>query len=107
MQSGNVVRVRTDSTVQFIGTLAQRTDVLIEGALHRCAMWPGAEGRKNPYFSLQLAEMHEKLFERKLVEVAVTDDDLYFESMPLTEFPFADFPWDATWWQSHEPYIVG
>lgn len=92
----------------IIGPLARRSqEVLLEGILQRAAMWPGTEGRKNPYFNLALAGVHAAEFEKKLIEVAVQDDDLYFESMPLTEFPFADFPWDASWWQSHEPYIVG
>lgn len=93
---------------EIIGPLARRaSEILLEGALSRCAMWPGTEGRKNLYFNLQLAETHRKLFEEKLIEVAVQDDDLYFESLPLTEFPFADFPWDSAWLQQNEPYMIG
>lgn len=92
----------------IIGPLARRaSEILLEGALSRCAMWPGSSTAKNPYFSLQLAENHRKLFEEKLIEVTVTDEELYFEGMPMTEFPFADFPWDSNWLQSHEPYVIG
>lgn len=95
-------------TQEIIGPLARRaTEVLLDGALSRAAMWPGNNGAKNPYFNLQLAEAHRALFEEKITEITVVDDELYFESMPLTEFSYADFPWTASWLQSHEPYSIG
>lgn len=94
---------------QIIGPLSQRaSEILLHGALHQCSMWPGPEGKKNPYFDLRLAQMHGDLFEQKLIEVAVKDEDLYFEAMPLSEYPFApEFPFDSAWLQSHEPYTIG
>lgn len=93
---------------EILGPLARRAqDVLLEGVLSRCAMWPGTSATKNPYFNLALAKVHGEMFESKLLEVDVTDEELYYEAAPLSEFPFADYPWDATWLQSHEPQIIG
>lgn len=92
----------------IIGPLATRaTEILLEGALSRAALWPGTSSKKNPYFSLALAKVHRDEFESKLIEVAVTDENLYFEELPLTQFGWADFPWDAGWLQTHEPFMIG
>lgn len=97
-----------DDNETIVGPLARRaTEILLDGALSRCALWPGTEGRKNPYFSMALAEVHRGLFEEKIVELTVTDEELYFEGLPLTNFGYADFPWTASWLQSHEPGIIG
>ena len=93
---------------ELVGPLARRgLELLTEGALARCALWPGTAQQKNPYFSLQLAETHRNGFERTLDEIDVVDEELYFEGLPLTQFGYADFPWDAAWLQSHEPYTIG
>jgi hypothetical protein len=92
----------------FIGQLANRAkDVLGEYALSRAAMWPGVEGKKNPYFNLSLAQAHEKEFERKISDLRSADDDLYFEDVSVAEYPYAPFPWDSAWLQNHEPYYIG
>jgi hypothetical protein len=92
----------------IVGPLAQNApEVLLDGALSRCALWPGTGVKKNPYFSPSLAQTHRGLFEDRLIEIAVTDENMYFEELPLTEFGWADFPWDASWLQSHEPYVIG
>lgn len=92
----------------LIGPMARRgVELLTAGALSRCALWPGSQTQKNPYFSPTLAEIHRQEFERILSEIDVVDEELYFEGLPLTQFGFADFPWDAAWLQSHEPYIIG
>jgi len=93
---------------ELIGPLARRgVELLTEGALSRCALWPGTQTQKNPYFSLSLAETHRKAFEQALSEIDVVDEELYFEGLPMTQFGYADFPWDASWLQSHEPYSIG
>lgn len=93
---------------ELLGPLARRgTELLTAGALSRCALWPGTQVTKNPYFSLSLAETHRKEFETVLSEIDVIDEELYFEGLPLTQFGYADFPWDASWLQSHEPYSIG
>lgn len=92
---------------EIIGPLARRAmEILLDGALSRCAMWPGTTTGKNPYFSLSLAERHEQLFEKKIQEVTVVDEELYYEAQPLSDFLYADFPWSASWLQSHEPYLI-
>lgn len=92
----------------FIGPLANRAkDVLVPGALSRAAMWPGVDGKKNPYFNLQLAGAHMTEFNEKVVELQVADDDLYYEDAPMVQYPYAGYPWDAAWLQSHEPSIIG
>ncbi|HET9258274.1 MAG TPA: hypothetical protein VFO16_24175 [Pseudonocardiaceae bacterium] len=93
---------------EIIGPLARRAqEVLLEGVLARCAMWPGTSGAKNPYFNLQLAAFHTKAFLTAIDEIDVQDEELYYEAAPLTEFAYADFPWDAAWLQTHEPYVIG
>jgi hypothetical protein len=88
-------------------TGAERSGGSARWALSRCALWPGTGVKKNPYFSPSLAQTHRGLFEDRLIEIAVTDENMYFEELPLTEFGWADFPWDASWLQSHEPYVIG
>ena len=92
----------------LMGPLAARgMEILVDGILSRCALWPGTAGKKNPYFSPTLAETHRKLFEDKVADVFVQDDELYFETLPMADFGWADFPWDAAWLQSHEPWTIG
>lgn len=93
---------------QIIGPLSRRgVELLTAGALHRCALWPGTQTQKNPYFSGALAKTHRDEFEEILSEIDVVDEELYFEGLPLTQFGFADFPWNASWLQDHEPYTIG
>lgn len=95
-----------DDTI--IGPLARRAqEILLEGTLSRCAMWPGTASQKNPYFNLSLAKAHNDAFEEKLTEITVVDEELYFEGMPLAEFALAEYPWNASWLQQNEPYLIG
>lgn len=92
----------------FIGQLANRAkDVLVPGALSRAAMWPGVDGKKNDYFNLSLAQAHKAEFDRKVSDLQLADDDLYFEDCPVVDYAYADFPWDAAWLQTHEPSTIG
>lgn len=92
----------------FTGVLATRAkDVLVEGALSRAALWPGTEGHKNPYFNLSLAQAHEARFLEKIAQLETKDDEIYFESCPIAEYPYAPFPWDAAYLQAHEPQMIG
>lgn len=93
---------------ELIGPLARRgVELLTQGALARAARWPGTATQKNPYFSLSLASELERDFEQALTEIDVVDSEMYWEGMPLVQFGYADFPWDASWLQSHEPYTIG
>lgn len=95
----------TDTIIGPLARVAQ--SLLLEGVLSRAALWPGTVGQKNPYFSLQLAKAHTDLFEKKIDQVYVTDEELYFEGLPLAEFQEADYPWNAAWLQANEPYLIG
>lgn len=100
-------QIMGDDTV-IIGPLSRRApEILLNGALSRCARWPGTESRKNPYFNLSLAEALGLEFEKALTEVTVTDQELYFDGLPMTDWQVAEFPWDSNWLQSHEPYVIG
>lgn len=95
-------------TQSIIGPLSQSgPEVLLTGALYWCSMWPGTAAKKNPYFGLANAKMYLDMFEDQIGRLTVQDEELYFEAMPLTQFNYADFPWTASWLQSHEPYIIG
>jgi hypothetical protein len=89
------------------GALANQKDVLVEGALSRCALWPGVDGKRNLYFSLPLAKVHEEKFRDKVIDLHVGDDEVYFEAMPEVQFTFADWPGDSAWLQSHVPDTIG
>ncbi|KKK75068.1 hypothetical protein LCGC14_2877440, partial [marine sediment metagenome] len=78
----------TDST-DFRGVLNTRTDVLIEGALAKAALWPGTAQSPNPYFSLGLSDRHQVQFEKKIQSLGLRDDDMGLAS-------YSDYPW-ARW----------
>lgn len=59
----------------FWGVLRDRPDVIIHGALARCAVWPGTELKPNPYFSIQLANYHKGEFARLVNQLDLRDDD--------------------------------
>lgn len=88
----------TDDTL-FQGVLATKTEALIEGALAWAARWPGTEGRKNPYFDLRLAAMHEDRFRKATQDLVVLDDDQYLmmlEQVDLSRFGLAAIAADTT-----------
>lgn len=64
----------------LIGVLGTRTDILVDGALASCAMWPGTEERKNPYFSLAMAKAMKDDFERECATLELRDDDQDLQS---------------------------
>ncbi len=75
-----------DST-DFRGVLNTRTDVLVEGALAKAALWPGTAQAPNPYFNLGLADRHQVQFEKQIQSLGLRDDDMALAS-------YSDFPWD-------------
>jgi hypothetical protein len=93
--------ILTDDQV-LIGPLADRKDILVEGALSRAALWPGLEGRKNPYFNLPLAQVHDGKFRDKISSAYVADEELYWEGMPVAEMGYAQFPFDSAWMQQYD-----
>ena len=71
------------------GQLAVRGHVLEDGALAKCARWPGTGEKKNPYFNLNLADRLEKAFQQGLQELSVRDED----TSPAEEFERVDWRW--------------
>jgi hypothetical protein len=81
-------------TSTLTGVLGDREDILVEGALHHAARWPGPSSRdRNPYFSLPLAREHRDEFNRKVGTLMLRDDDQALRSL-------FNFPW-------HEWLILG
>lgn len=53
-------------------------NVILEGALAKCARWPGrGENEVNPYFQIALATAHENGFAGKLTKLQDQDDQVY------------------------------
>ena len=98
--------ILTDDSV-LVGPLADRKDILVEGALGRCALWPGLENRRNPYFNLPLAQAHEAKFRDKISAAYVGDEELYWEGMPIAEMGYAQFPFDSAWMQQYDLPAMG
>jgi hypothetical protein len=73
-------------------------DTLMEGALARCAMWPGPSAdARNPYFNLTLAKQHEDRFTQQLNDLERQDEEVYSRDVwydnywkwPNAPLPFA------------------
>lgn len=75
-------------------------DVLREGALAELALWPGTTAERNPYFSPQLHESHERRFQEGLGVAATRDQEI-----SLTDLTPADsttiLPLAADFIQTH------
>lgn len=82
-----------------------RGDVLLEMALAEAAKWPGpSEDKKNPYFNLNLAKMHETKAEFMIAELERQDDEVSMQNyiVSYTTMPWAPLPFgDANWLQRH------
>lgn len=94
----------TDETV-FKGPLRFRTDILLEGALGRAALWPGTADRKNPYFSMELARGHNALFEQEVAQLEAADEEIYLtwlETIGLQERDWGHPPMMGMDLRSHD-----
>ena len=82
-----------------------RGDLLLEMALAKAAMWPGASAdAPNPYFNLNLALMHGKNAERLIQEAERQDDDASAQDLRYASdvnLQMCPWPWSASWLQSH------
>lgn len=94
--------IRTDALVDdtaLTGVIATWPEVLKKGALAKAALWPGTEGRKNPYFNLTLAARLEDDFNRLAKTLDVMDDDQYLadlQQIDLSKFGLAALSADTT-----------
>jgi hypothetical protein len=85
-------------TSPFVGAFAQRTDVLVNAALAKCALWPGPSAdRKNPYFNPALAQTLDAKVEAALNVMQVQDEDVF--ATWLQPQGFQPAPLDAAWLQ--------
>lgn len=89
-------------TDTLIGPFAGAKAVLVDGALARCALWPGTSVAPNRYFNLGLADRLEKRFAAAVQQLEVKDEDLYPTFMPAPAYGFAPGPFNADFLQSHE-----
>lgn len=60
----------------FTGAMAEAGDVLVDGALAKCALWPGTSDKPNPFFQMSLADRYEKRFQDGLQKLSLRDDDV-------------------------------
>jgi len=90
-----------------------RGDVLLELALAEAARWPGPglsvnekgyTRPSNPYFNLQLAQMHEAKAEFMINELERQDEEISIMNVQydsITRLPWAPLPTDSSFWQKH------
>lgn len=80
-----------------------RGDVLLWMALAECARWPGAEGKPNPYYNLNLAAVHDNRAERMIMELERQDDEVMEQDVRYQRYnlPYAMALGDSDWLQSH------
>jgi len=83
-----------------------RGDLLLEMALAECALWPGpSSDKKNPYFDVRLAKIHEDKAEFMINELERQDDEVWLQNVSYSYF--SQLPWspgpfgDASWIQKH------
>lgn len=101
--------VKQQTDISDLGAFIPRYitgDVLVEGALSDAARWPGpSQDIRNPYYNLQLATQHELRFQSLVGELERLDDELFEQDVSYQMFtaglPWAPFPGDARFWQSH------
>lgn len=82
-----------------------RGDAILECVLAEAARWPGpSQDKPNPYFNLNLAQVHTVRAERMIAELERQDDETYEQDvgfqLPLG-FPYATPLGDSAWLQSH------
>lgn len=82
-------------------------NVLLEGALAQAARWPGPDAEhRNPYFNLNLAQMHQALYDKQVRELERQDDDVYcrdvsYGQQPGMAFCPYPFPINSAYLQLH------
>lgn len=95
----------------FLGVFRTRSDVVMELALSKAAEWPGLPDKRNPYYSLELAERkRRRVFGptpdfSAMVELLESRDEEVYMTWLLTvgnpqRIPFG--PMDANYTRSHE-----
>jgi hypothetical protein len=95
----------TDERPQLPDFIARRGDVLLEMSLGKAALFPGTETMRNPYYSLQTAQMHFGKAETLIYELEKKDDETATKDLSFYTLPWAYGPYfDGAWNQSHAIY---
>jgi hypothetical protein len=89
--------------------IANRGEVLLEAALEKCAMLPGADSdHPNPYFNLKLAQFHQAKLSEMLVDLERNDREVGIYNLDYGDWPYYGGPWDdGRWRQTHAPSLIG
>lgn len=74
--------------------------VLVYGALARAAIWPGTTERPNPFFSMDVHQQYEDLFQRSLQE-AIVRDQARAQNLIIYAEDDRGYPADARFIQEH------
>lgn len=88
--------------------VANRGEVLLEMALAACARYPGADlDHPNPYFSIQLSNLHDERCERLLNDMERNDEEVGVGNITYQEMDLAISPWETgSFQQRHAPYML-
>ncbi len=99
----------TVSQPQLPPFVANRGEVLLEMALAACARYPGPDlDHPNPYFNLNLAQMHDARCEVLLNDMERNDNEIGDIMVNYQEMELAAAPWNTgSWRQRHSPYLIG
>lgn len=94
---------------QLPPTIANRGEVLLEGALQKCAEFPGTGmGSPNIYYNLNQAKYHMGRLEMMMEDLMRNDEEIGVSLIDYESYPFAPAPWDTgQWQQTHAPYLNG
>lgn len=83
-----------------------QSNLLLEMALEECAQWPGpSSDKKNPYFSLGLADRHRNRAEQLIVEAQRQDEEVAMINVRyqrLSQLPFSTDVMGDKWAQVHD-----
>jgi hypothetical protein len=86
-------------TDTFTGVLAEGGQILVDGALARCARWPGTPDLPNPYFNLALAQSHDEAFREGIQRLSLKDDSVYPDDLTQVHWerwPVGDLAYNDT-----------
>jgi len=89
--------------------IANRGEVILEGALQKCAEFPGQDSEHlNPYHDLKQAMYHAKRLEDMMVDLMRNDEEVGVSLIDYEIYPYAPAPWQTgEWQQTHSPFLLG
>jgi len=84
------------------GVFAERSDILVTGALAEAASWPGSVEQKNPYFNLMLAAAKRAEFQAEILKLTLRDEDRFLTWLPEMRAGGPAVPELASYERNHE-----